>query len=292
MVSIPTLMKNYRAEYIAVLVGAACYAAGVNLFILPLYLYSSGIVGMSQLISDLLCSLFHSFDQADLNGIVYMAINIPLLLFAWGSMGHTFLTKTIIGTFGISFFMSLIPCPSVPIMPDYTAAVILGGCVCGFGMGIIMTARGSGGGLDIVGVWMAKHNPHFSVGKLSRLFNCGLILVYLVKFQTSVVLYTFMFIMVQSLILDRTHYQNITVRVTIITKLKGLEKSIMNHTARGITMIHGIGAYTGDNTEVLITVISKYELDNFREAVHQLDPSAFIVIDEGVIVEGNFKKRI
>lgn len=286
------LLKRHGAKYIAILAGCACYAAGVNLFIVPLHLYSSGVVGLTQLISDFLCQLFPSFHQSDLNGTVYLFVNLPLLIFAWKSMGNHFLFKTLIGTFGISFFLNIVPSPNVPLMPDYTAAVVLGGCVCGLGMGIIMTAGGSGGGLDIIGMWMAKHKAGFSVGKMSRIFNCGLLLVYLVKFDTSVVLYTFMFIMVQSLVVDRTHYQNIAVRVMVVTKEKELDWGIMEKTARGITEWKGMGAYTHDDINVLITIISKYELDTFKETVHKLDPNAFVIIDEGVRVDGNFQKRL
>lgn len=288
----PTLLKRHGAKYIAILLGCAIYSAGVNLFIFPLHLYSSGVVGLSQLISDFICLFLPSYTQTDFNGMVYLLINIPLLLFAWRSFGKSFLIKTLLGTFGISFFLSAIPCPVEPLMPDYTAAVLLGGCICGFGIGMIMTAGGSGGGLDIVGIWMTRHFPHFSVGKMSRLYNFFLLLVYAVRFDISVVLYTFMMIVIQSLVMDRTHYQNIAVQVTVVTKVKGLDRSIMEKTDRGLTEWKGVGAYTQDETSILISVISKYEMDAFMEIVHELDPNAFVMVNERIRVEGNFQKRI
>ena len=284
--------KNLGKQSLTVLLGCLVYAVGINLFIVPLDLYSSGVLGLAQLVSDFLCSLFPSFVQEDLNGVIFFAISMPMVLLAWRGMGHPFMFKTIIGVTGISFFLSVIPVPVDPFMPDYTAAVLFGGAICGTGCGIILSSSAAGGGLDALGLYLSRRYPALSVGRVSRTFNSFLILIYIFKLDITVALYTFLFIVVQSIAIDRSHRQNITVRLMIFTKCSGMDLDVMKETARGMTEWNGMGAYTGDDVHVLVTVISKYELEACMEAVHRVDPEAFVIADQGVRVVGNFQKRL
>ena len=92
--------------------------------------------------------------------------------------------------------------------------------------------------------------------------------------------------------MDRTHYQNINVRLMIFTKKSGMDSRIMEQTARGVTRWSGLGAYTREETNILITVISKYEIDTFMEIIYSIDPVAFVIRDDGISVMGNFEKRL
>ena len=78
--------KSLAAESLKVLAGCLIYALGINLLIVPLDLYSSGVLGLAQLVSDFLCRIFPSFDHEDLNGAIYFAISMPMVLLAWKSM--------------------------------------------------------------------------------------------------------------------------------------------------------------------------------------------------------------
>ena len=284
--------KSLAMESVRALTGCLIYALGINLFIVPLNLYSSGVLGLSQLVSDFLCNIFTSFEQEDLNGVIYFAISMPMVLLAWKSMGNRFMVKTVIGVTGISFFLSVVPVPAAPLMPDYTAAVLFGGMICGLGCGTILSASAAGGGLDALGMWISKRFPNVSVGKVSRIFNSVLILTYVFQLEVSVALYTFLFIVVQSIGIDKAHRQNITLRLMIFTKCSGMDMDIMKETVRGITEWSGMGAYTKEDVNVLVTVISKNELDGCMEAIHRVDPEAFVIIEQGVRVVGNFQKRL
>ena len=202
------------------------------------------------------------------------------------------MVKTVIGVTGISFFLSVIPVPAVPLMPDHTAAVLFGGAICGLGCGTILSPSAAGGGLDALGMWISKHYPAFSVGRVSRTFNSALILIYVFKLDVSVALYTFLFIVVQSIGIDKAHRQNITVRLMIFTKCSGMDLEIMKETVRGLTEWNGMGAYTREQVNVLVTVITRDELGACMNAIRSIDPDAFVIQDQGVKVVGNFQKRL
>ena len=67
---------------------------------------------------------------------------------------------------------------------------------------------------------------------------------------------------------------------------------ILKEIRRGVTCWNGQGAYTKDDVNILVTVISKYELDALKEKIQELDPNAFIIVHEGLQVTGGFEKRL
>ena len=271
--------------------GSLLYALGMNLFLTPLHLFSGGGVGLAQLITLFLENLI-DVGSFNLYGIVYMLINIPLLFLAYFQLGYKFFIKTLIGSGAISLFITLVPTLSVPIVEDYLTAVLIGGIACGAGVGLILIAGGSGGGIDVIAMWAAKKLRNASVGKISLYFNVLLYAVMLFLFDAETVIYYLIYTVIFTLILDKTHYQNINVRVMIFTKKDGIDRAINVRTGRGVTKWDGCGAYTKESTQILVSCINKYEVNEMMDLVHSIDPQAFIIVDENVTVNGNFEKRL
>lgn len=271
--------------------GSLLYALGMNLFLTPLHLFSGGGVGLAQLLTLFLEQMI-DVGNFNLYGIVYLLINIPLLFLAYFQLGYKFFIKTLIGSGAISLFITLIPTLTVPIVDDYLTSVLIGGIACGAGVGIILIAGGSGGGIDVVAMWAAKKFRNASVGKISLYFNVLLYAVMLFLFDAETVIYSLIFTVVFTLVLDKTHYQNINVRVMIFTKKDGIDKAINVRTGRGVTRWEGCGAYTKEETQILVSCINKYEVNEMLDLVHSIDPQAFVIVDENVMVSGNFEKRL
>lgn len=271
--------------------GSLLYALGMNLFLTPLHLFSGGGVGLAQLLTLFLEQLI-DVGSFNLYGIVYMLINVPLLLLAYFRLGYKFFIKTLIGSGAISLFITMIPTLAVPIVDDYLTAVLIGGIACGAGVGLILIAGGSGGGIDVIAMWAAKKFRNASVGKISLYFNVLLYAVMLFLFDAETVIYSLIFTVVFTLVLDKTHYQNINVRVMIFTKKDGIDKAINVRTGRGVTRWEGCGAYTKEETQILVSCINKYEVNEMLDLVHSIDPQAFVIVDENVMVSGNFEKRL
>jgi len=271
--------------------GSLLYALGMNLFLTPLRLFSGGGIGLAQLLTLLLEKVMNA-GNFNMYGIVYMLINIPLLFLAYFQLGHKFFIKTLIGSGATSLFITLIPTVAVPLVEDYLTSVLIGGIACGAGVGIILIAGGSGGGIDVVAMWAAKKFKNASVGKISLYFNVLLYTVMLFLFDVRTVIYSLIYTVVFTLVLDKTHYQNINVRVMIFTKKDGIDEAINLRTRRGVTKWDGCGAYTKESTHVLVSCINKYEVNELMDMVQSMDPQAFVIVDENVMVNGNFEKRL
>ena len=94
------------------------------------------------------------------------------------------------------------------------------------------------------------------------------------------------------LAVDRTHSQNINVTCIIISKEKEVREMIMERLSRGVTCWKGFGAYTGTDTDIMVTVVNKYEEPVVKQIVKEQDPGAFVIFFEGTHVGGHFVKRI
>ena len=288
-------LHNRWLRLVAAVVGELIAAAALNLFIVPLHLYTGGILGVCQLARTLMqTQLGINFGSYDIAGILYFLSNIPILLLAYKTLGKSLVFKTLICTVAYSLFYSIIPIPSAPIVDDYLTACLLGGILAGVGSGIVLTCGGSGGGLDIVGLCLSKRGSSFTVGKFSLTFNAFLYAACLLLFTPEVAIYSVIYNFFTSMVLDRMHQQNISVQVLIFTREdeSKLGKFIMENLGRGVTYWNGTGAYTGDNVHVLCVCLSKYEIEELLHAVHSIDPHAFLTVQEGTRVYGNFRRKV
>lgn len=274
--------------------GNLIYCFGFNMLIVPMGLYSGGCMGVAQLLGVFLTQGLHLPipPEVNLNGIIYFAINIPLLLIGYKVLGKHFTIKTLVMVVMMSAFLVIIPVPKTPIVEDYLTACIIGGIVCGIGAGLLLRGRSSGGGQDIIGLCCAKKIPGFSVGKVNIIINIFIYGICLFLFNVEIVIYSLIFATVSSIAVDRVHIQNINTSVMIFTKKLGISKAIMEQTGRGVTNWDGLGAYTNKTSYILLTVISKYEVAQIKRIVHSIDPNAFMIFTEGCSVDGNFEKRL
>lgn len=291
------LHKALENRWLRILIGVFAtfvYALGVNFFIVPMKLYSSGILGMCQVIRTVLTETFGLSATVDFSGILYLLINIPILLLAWRSMGKGFLMRTLICTVSSSLFLSLLQAPATPILEERLASCVVGGIICGFSLGLTLTCGCSSGGLDVIGLWLSKKGSSFTVGRFSMSFNVVLYVICAILFDIPTVIYSVIYMVFVSLFIDRAHQQGISDQVLIFTKDEDpeLPRKIMTELGRGLTYWDGKGAYTGSDLRVLCVCVSKFEETELREIVHALDPHAFFIVQEGVRIEGNFIRKI
>ena len=288
-------LHNRWLRIVAAVVGELIAAAALNLFIVPLNLYTGGIMGVCQLIRTFLqTQLGLTFGAYDIAGILYFLANVPILLFALKSLGMGLVAKTIICTVSYSLFYSIIPIPSAPIVDDYLTACLLGGILTGIGSGIVLTCGCSSGGLDVIGLCLSKRGSSFTVGKFSLTFNVFLYTACLILFSPEVAIYSVIYNFFASMVLDRMHQQNVNVMALIFTHADEhiLGQFIIDKLNRGVTYWNGTGAYTGQGVHVLCVSLSKYEIEELLHAVRSIDPQAFLTVQEGVHVYGNFRKKL
>ncbi len=288
-------LHNRWLRLIAAVGGELIAAAALNLFIVPLGLYTGGLLGLCQLIRTLMQTYLHmNFGPYDVAGILYFLLNIPILLLAYKTLGKGLVFKTLICTVAYSLFYSLIPIPKTPIVSDYLTACLLGGILAGVGSGIVLTCGASGGGLDIVGLCLSKRGSTITVGKFSLSFNALLYGACLLLFTPAVAIYSIIYNFFTAMVLDRMHQQNVSVQALIFTKEDQdiLSQYIIDHLGRSVTYWNGTGAYTGEGVHVLCVCLSKYEIEELVHAVHNFDPHAFLTTQEGTRIYGNFQRRL
>lgn len=274
-------------------VAAFLYAMGMNLFIVPAGVYSGGVMGISQVIRTLLTDYLHlNFNGFDIAGLIYYIINIPIFFLAFTRLGRKFFVKTLVMVTSMTLFLSVIPVTE--IVKDTMAACVVGGIISGGGIGIALRMGSSSGGMDVVGLILARVKKDFSVGKVSLMMNLLLYGICLALFDVEIVVYSIIYASVYSVAMDRFHTQNITVEAKIITKgdTSALEKAILAEIYRGVTKWSTLGAFTYDQSHLLYVTLSKYEVGRLKAVVRKFDPNAFIVITEGVSVDGNFLKKL
>ena len=252
-------------------------------------------MGVCQLIRTLIVQGLdlpsHTYDIA---GLLYFLVNIPILLLAWNTLGRRFVWMTILCATAFSLFYSLLPTPAAPMVEDPLTACLLGGMLNGGGAGLVLTCGGSGGGLDIVSMCLGRRGYRVTVGQFSLFFNAALYALFLLLFAPDVAIYSAIFNFTSALVLDRVHQQNISVQALIFTRADEmpLSRYITNTLGRGVTWWQGTGAYTGEGVRVLCVCLSKYEIEDLRHAVYTMDPHAFLTVEEGVQIYGNFPKKL
>lgn len=286
--------KTTAMEVFYILVGNFISAAAINYIVYSHGFYMGGFAGISMLLNLLFRSVLSMPIPSSINlvGVLYFILNAPLFIWALRIMGIPFTLKTLISVGLQSVFLAMVPVPHTPPFSDPLTTCIVGGILGGFGNGLVLRARCSCGGQDIIGVLMSRTHPNFTVGKISIIINIGVFSTCFLIFNAQMVVYSFIFVTIYSLTVDKIHTQNIKTTVMIFTKKEGIAKAIMSELPRGVTDWVGEGAYTNEKTYILVTVVSKYEMNRLREIVNKIDPNVFMIATEGNQIYGNFQKRL
>ena len=283
-----SMKKETINSYFTILAGSFLFCAGLNWFIVPLGLYNGGTVGISQIIRTLL-DLNVGFDIA---GILNFLLNIPLLMLAFFSFGRTLFFKTLFSLVTQTIIFTYLSIPQTPILNEYAISCLMGGILAGTGVGITLKAGGSGGGLDILGLYFTKKKKDFSVGKFTLIINAMIYTMCAILFELPVAIYSIVYSMIYSFSIDKTHLQNINTSVLIFTKNKDVCEMILHELHRGVTYWNGVGGYTENDTYVMYSVLSKYEVRIFQEKLKEKDPDAFVTITKQDQVLGNYEVRL
>lgn len=282
-------MNKEFKNYVMITAGSFLSCLGINLFVVPAHLYNGGTIGISQIIRTMLevgSGLTYQFDIA---GILNFLINIPLLILAYRSIGKEFLQKTLFSLVTQTFFFTVIPV-NLTILSDRLMGCIIAGVLMGYGVGITLLAGGSGGGLDIVGVYLLKRSRNASVGKVNLYINACIYMACAFLFELPTALYSVVYSMIYGFVIDRTHMQNINTGMMVFSSNRNLHSIIIKDLGRGVTCWEGMGGYSGKPVCVYYTVLSKYERKFFEERIMKADASAFIISLDGYKISGNYKK--
>lgn len=285
-----TFIKKNYSNIGFVILGSFIFCLGISVFITPMKLYNGGVLGISEIIRTLLINNGINF-KFEVSGIINAILNIPLMILAFRSVSKRFFILTLISIACQSIFFALIP-PIQPIMDDTIASVLVGGVIAGFGIGLALRGHGSGGGIDILGVFFSQRFTNFSVGRMGIIVNSFIFTVCAFLFSIKIAIYSVLYTVFYTFIVDRVHYQNIQIEALVFTKHQHVMDFIMQDMHRGVTYWEGKGGYTGEKTYILCTALSKYEMSYFKNNIKKQDRNAFIIFSDSLNITGHFEKRL
>ncbi len=263
------------------IVGSGIFALGFDLFLVPHNMNAGGISGLAMVLVHLL-----GFGTV---GLFSVLINIPLFAVGGLKVGKKFFFGSLIGLAFSSFFIDLFTLLPVPEV-EPLIATLYGGVLCGCGVGIVFTSGASTGGSDIVVRLLKLKWRGISVGMISMGFDlCVTVLTAIVFGDIRLALYSGITIFVSGKVMDAVVYSFDYSRVALIitNKHEAVAALIAEKLDRGATYLDGEGSYSRQPTKVVLTAVKRQQLADLKHLVVELDPDAFIIVQEAHQVLGD-----
>lgn len=280
-------LRQDVSDYLLGIAGGLIYAATINLVVLPHGLYIGNLTGIARILQELLHLIFPN--MKDLTGLFLLGLNLPLMIISFKSINRKFFFKTVVIVATMTLALQFIPVKAIiPGLDDLLTISLLGGILSGFGAGLALQSGGSAGGTDILGVFVALKNKNFSVGRVNLMISLAVYVYALFKYPPVILVYSVIFTLIYTMIVDRVHLQNVKVSLMIVTHNRDVLSYITTQIGRGATYWDGAGAYSHQPLLVVNTVVSKYEVTVLRRGVMELDPQAFLIENPEVNVSGFF----
>ena len=265
---------------LTIIIGSLLVSVAYNLFLIPHEILSSGLSGIA-----IMLGLITPFNT----GILNFLLNLPLLILGVFKLGKRFILYTILSVVVISVGLYIIPIKQISTEPILSS--LFGGVITGLGIGLIFRVSGSSGGFDILAMLLNKKKD-FPLGTILSAMNGIVVLISGFIFSWDAALNTMVAIYATGKVVDTIHTKHIKLTVMIVTdKGKEMKEKLLSSVYRGITLIDGEGAYSGENRKILKTVITRYQLTDVKSLIRDIDPSAFVNITETTEVMGSFHRN-
>ena len=268
------LFKNSITDYIIIALGASLYAASVAVFTSKNNIAPGGLTGVSTMLNYLF--------SLPIGAMIFL-MNIPLFLWAFFKNGRGFVIKTMTGTALVSVFIDIFQA----VLPFYGGnimlAAIFGGALSGLGLGLIFARGGSTGGTDIIAVSLNKRFPHISTGRLMLLSDAVVLTAAAIVYgNIESALYAGITIFVSVRVIDAVTYGtsrgNGKLIFIISDSYDVISREIIQKLGRGVTILNGSGAYTGNSKRVLMCAARPNQVVKITKGVKITDKNAFIVV--------------
>lgn len=279
-----TLFKNIITmdritRVITVLLGTFIYAVAVNIFLTPHKLIAGGVTGVAIIIE---------YITAIPSGIFVFLINIPLFIMGIKTLDKEFGIFSMIGMSSMSLFLVLTKnISSIYMIDDILLSTLCGGIICGVGMGIVFRSRASEGGTDIISV-IIKKKYGIKISTVTFIINIFIVFMGTFIGSVEIAIYTMISMYLKSVAMDKI-IEGLDKKKLIFVVTNDPQKVkevILEKLGRGVTILQGEGAYTGENKKVIYSVMSTSQLARGRELIRKIDSRAVITIMDVAEVEG------
>lgn len=272
--------KPLYVDCLLLLLGTAMIALGIQWLYDPAGLVTGGFTGIAIVMKSL------SGGRIPL-WFTNIVLNIPVLLIALRVKGKRFIGRTLFGTAMLSVWLYILPATDMA-KGDYILAAIFGGVISGAGMGLVLLAKATTGGTDMVAVLVQHKIRHYSVVQIMQVIDGLVVLAGLYVFGITAGLYAIVAIFVTSKVSNALmEGMKYTKTAFIITaQAEAVAKTIMERLDRGVTGLHAKGMYSGDEKCVLYCVVEPKQIVEIKDIVAEFDPYAFVIVSDAREVFG------
>ena len=263
------------------LLGSALFALGFSCFLMPNDISTGGISGLALVAVELL-----KFGSV---GSLSVLINLPLFLIAGLKIGKRFFFGSLAGMLCSSVLIdafALLPMPAT----EPLIGALYGGALCGLGLGAVFTAGSSTGGSDIVVRLLKLRYRDMPIGQISMCFDAMVVVITGIVFRDlNKALYTGVAVFLCGKVMDLVVYRfdNSKVALIMTREHQKIAEGINNRLDRGATFLHGEGSFTHQEMKVVLTAVKRQQMTELKELVMEIDPTAFVIVQEAHQVLGD-----
>jgi uncharacterized membrane-anchored protein YitT (DUF2179 family) len=275
-------------DFTMITVGSAMMGLAYALFIIPHHFVAGGVTGIAVILN-----YFFRFPV----GIQAIAFNIPIFILGIRHMGRRFGVKSVVGmvvsSLMIDFFHLIVHLPSPTDNP--LLASIYGGVLLGIGLGIVFRGRASTGGTDIIGQVLNRYTG-MSIGFGIMIVDFIIISASGFAFRNlEAPLYGYLVLFLSSRVIDMVLEGWNYSKLVIITssKVAEIQGFILKTLDRSGSALKSRSLYLNREGEIIITVIHRKQLADLRRFIKDLDPDAFVIVNDTYTVLGRgFKSSL
>lgn len=264
------MIENRCMRYAGITLGCFIASASINLFLVPSHLLTGGATGIAIIVYYLTGLPI---------GLQTLLYNIPILIASWKTMGREYTIDVVIGTVIFSVALDLLKFLNVYApLSDSMLSAIFGGVFNGIGYGIVFRMNGSTGGFDVIGAIVKKYWS-LSMGGAIFAFNCIIMCIAAFLFGIAPAMFTLICMFVNATVTDRVvaGFNHRKAVLIVSDQAQAIAKSIMEF-GRGVTFLHGQGAFTGKERNVVFVVVKLTQLSKIKLITHTVDRHAFMIV--------------
>ena len=273
-----TAKNTILMQYLQIAIGTAIMAVGIYFFFLPHNLVVGGVSGLGIIILD------YSYNNLPFVIPVWLTtlvVNIPLVLIAFKVFGPKFIAKTTFGYLFLTFSLYLLEeHVRFTLETDFFLASIIGGVVCGIGVGLIYRQLATTGGTVLIAAILHRIFKHIPTSRILMVVDWSIIALGLFAFGFERTMYAIIAIFVSTKAMEYIlEGLNFAKAAFIISEdSHKIANALTERMERGVTSLDGRGGYTGNEKNVLLCVVSKREITRLKEIVTDIDKKAFVIV--------------
>lgn len=271
--------KDVVYQCLMVVVGCAIFGAGIDAFVLPHKLVSTGISGVGLILYYVTGLSVGSWN---------MILNIPIFWAAWKWLGTRVVVKTLYGTLMLSWMIDLFDfLQYAMIIKDPLLSSMMAGITTGVGLGIVYRVGGNTGGLDPIALIVRKYYG-LQMGSINSAINCAILLAAVGVVGLEAVAVTLISVYVYTIITNKVviGFNQRKVAFIITYRTDDVCECIINKVGRGATIIEGVGAYTRTPKNIVMVAVNLLQVNKLKEVIEEADPNVFILITDAQEVIG------